>query len=146
MTKQCTKCKQTKNLNEFHANKKHKLGVNAWCKDCVKSCNERYYLTNKEQHQRHNRNNHLKRAYKITAEQYDSMLRAQNGVCAICEKQETLLDTRSNEVKNLCVDHCHKTGKVRGLLCAKCNKAFGLVNEDLTTLERMQSYAKQHLL
>lgn len=61
----------------------------------------------------------FKHRYGITIEQYDAMLAAQNGVCAIC------LNPPRGKMKRLSVDHCHATGRVRGLLCITCNRAIG---------------------
>jgi len=59
--------------------------------------------------------------YGLTAEDYERLLVAQNGACAVCnEKSE----------RRLCVDHCHATGEVRGLLCSNCNTAIGLLDDD----------------
>ena len=60
----------------------------------------------------------LKKRYGITLSQYDGMLEAQNGVCAICKNPETHREF-------MCVDHCHTTKRVRGLLCGLCNRALG---------------------
>lgn len=152
MTKQCSKCKKhkqcnkIKELSEFHINNAHKSGFNTWCKACVKNCTDIYYNIDKKEHKRVNRNNHYKRNYGITLDQYNSMFEAQEGKCAICKKVETLIDHRSKKVKNLAVDHCHKTGKVRELLCCNCNKAFGFIGENLEILTRMIEYAKKHQL
>lgn len=69
------------------------------------------------------RNSRLKYVYGITLSEYENMLKAQNGVCAICFHV-------SDDGKNLCVDHNHDTGEVRGLLCSKCNTAIGLLKEN----------------
>jgi hypothetical protein len=61
--------------------------------------------------------------YGITTDDYLVMLEAQNGVCVICQREDAL-GTR------LCVDHCHETGRVRGLLCRKCNQTLGAHNDD----------------
>ncbi|NBU34381.1 hypothetical protein EBS40_07195 [bacterium] len=61
---------------------------------------------------------HLERTYGITLEQYDELLESQGGVCAIC--REMCVSGR-----RLCVDHDHDTGKVRGLLCGRCNFGIG---------------------
>ncbi|MFF7634246.1 endonuclease domain-containing protein [Kitasatospora sp. NPDC008050] len=68
------------------------------------------------------------------------MLDDQEYKCAICgdEFQYTGIRTTAN------VDHCHKTGRVRGLLCENCNKAFGLVRESIETLEAMIAYKVKH--
>lgn len=69
------------------------------------------------------------------------MLKSQNGVCYVCAKPET---SRSARYKNLCVDHCHNTGKVRRLLCNKCNRALGLIEEDFDVALRLTKYIQEH--
>jgi Recombination endonuclease VII len=61
------------------------------------------------------------RDYGITLEDYDALLAKQNGVCAICKKKSD---------RTLCVDHCHSTGVVRGLLCLKCNTGLGCYDDN----------------
>lgn len=63
----------------------------------------------------YNRDRYLKRKYGISLKKYNSMLRAQKHCCAICGKHQC------DEKRNFCVDHCHRTGMVRGLLCLYCN-------------------------
>jgi Recombination endonuclease VII len=72
------------------------------------------------------RKHRLRCVYGISLEEYDAMLDSQGGVCAICKK-------KPDEGKALFVDHCHVTGRVRGLLCGKCNSvlAFGNDNPDI---------------
>ena len=70
------------------------------------------------------RQNKLKKRYGITAQQYDEMYAAQSGCCAICGKHQTQLK------KSLAVDHDHKTGQVRGLLCFDCNTGIGKLQDD----------------
>lgn len=72
----------------------------------------------------------LMRKYKISLEDYDTMAINQNGLCLICEKKPT----------RLVVDHCHATGKVRGLLCDPCNVALGFLNDDTTLLRKAIQY------
>jgi hypothetical protein len=69
--------------------------------------------------------------YGITLNEFEEMAKRQNGVCAICLKPSR---------KILQVDHCHKTGKVRGLLCGKCNMFLEHVNDDAEFLFRASSY------
>ncbi len=66
---------------------------------------------------------HLRRKYGMTLEQFDAMLEAQGGVCAICGKPRP-------EERTLHVDHDHDTGKIRGLLCFRCNNALGDFEEE----------------
>jgi hypothetical protein len=85
---------------------------------------------------------HLMREYGITLEQYEQRHRKQNGLCAICLQPET---KERNGVKyRLAVDHCHKTGKVRGLLCFKCNAAMGSFEKRNIDLYNVQSYLRGH--
>lgn len=80
----------------------------------------------------------LKSMYGLTVEEYDAMLTAQDGKCAICEQLPSASQPR------LFVDHNHFTGNVRGLLCSKCNFAVGLLGEDMKTVERLSAYLIRH--
>jgi len=72
----------------------------------------------------------IKREYGITAEQYYELLEKQNGLCGICGEKFTDSKTKNADTK-LCIDHCHSTGRVRGLLCRKCNLALQVVENTL---------------
>ena len=72
------------------------------------------------------------RAYGINSDEYYRMLDEQEGKCAIC-KSDHPNSSRVGSGK-LFIDHCHDTGKVRGLLCSKCNHAIGLLNDDVDIL------------
>ena len=80
----------------------------------------------------------IQRTYGITAEDYYDMLSSQNGQCAVC-KSEEVKNSRISSGK-LFIDHCHDTGKVRGLLCSKCNHAIGLLNDDVDLLRKAIDY------
>lgn len=80
----------------------------------------------------------LKRQYKITLKQYDAMFISQGGACSICGCPETI--KLKNIVKRLSVDHNHITGKVRGLLCHKCNQALGLLGENPVVIKSLLEY------
>jgi len=73
--------------------------------------------------------------YDVTLEQYEAALLRQNGCCAIC-----LGKSPKNQSTRFSVDHDHKTGAFRGLLCGPCNAALGLFNDDRTTLQRALAY------
>lgn len=79
----------------------------------------------------------LKSKYGITLEQYNEMLNSQGGVCAVCHNPPS-------ESKRLAVDHNHKTGEVRALLCSKCNCALGQLNEDPELIQALLVYIKAH--
>ncbi len=84
------------------------------------------------------KNYELKNRFGITLEQYNQMFEDQQGCCAICGKHQSELKL------SLCVDHNHDTGKVRALLCGKCNTGLGLLNEDIKILEQSIKYLKDH--
>lgn len=79
----------------------------------------------------------MKRRYGITYQEYCDMLDAQNGRCAICESEDA---QSSRTYGKLFIDHCHTTGKVRGLLCSKCNHALGQLNDDVGLLNKAIAY------
>lgn len=82
----------------------------------------------------------IKKKFGLTWEHYTELLKKQNNVCAICKQPETKLDYRSKKVLNLSVDHCHTTGKVRGLLCADCNRALGMFQDNTEILKNAIIY------
>lgn len=105
----------------------------SFCRPCrSKSATEWAYAN------RHSaRAERLNRKFKMDAADYFTKLRDQNGVCAICER---LCITG----KRLAVDHSHETGKIRGLLCTRCNTALGQVKEDPEIILSMLQYLNDH--
>lgn len=83
----------------------------------------------------------LKANFGITLEEYEGMLEKQNGCCAICGRSEP---DEAERTKRLCVDHDHDTGKIRALLCHKCNKALGLLQESPALLQKAAEYLLTH--
>ena len=80
------------------------------------------------------RNRSLKYQYGITSDNYNKMFIDQNGCCAICNAHQ------SEFKKPLSVDHCHTTGKVRGLLCNECNLGLGKFKDNIELLEKAIEY------
>lgn len=76
----------------------------------------------------------IARRYGLTLEQYQEMLEAAQGVCPICKQERKLV-----------VDHDHKTGRVRGLLCQRCNLGIGLLGDDSQTLSNASDYLAESL-
>lgn len=76
----------------------------------------------------------LKQRYGVSAEDWQIMFDNQAGCCAICNTHQ------SDLTKTLCVDHCHSTGKVRGLLCDRCNKCIGSFEDNIDLLDNAKSY------
>ncbi len=78
----------------------------------------------------------LKREYNLSLAQFNILFSAQVGCCAICDTHQSTLG------KALAVDHCHTTGKVRGLLCSNCNTAIGMLRDSIELLDKAKEYLK----
>jgi hypothetical protein len=91
-----------------------------------------------ERHRRAIYDRQLRRKYGITIKHYEALLKAQKGVCAICHQVETR--RQQGRLTRLAVDHDHKTGRVRGLLCTRCNHALGFVEQNLDVVNRVEAY------
>jgi hypothetical protein len=85
---------------------------------------------------------HLKKRFGISAQKYDEMMDAQGGVCAICGNPEIMIDKRGIKM-SLAVDHCHKTGEIRGLLCKNCNHGLGNFKDDQGLLRKALDYLRK---
>ncbi|MET9385308.1 endonuclease VII domain-containing protein [Streptomyces sp. NPDC002928] len=77
--------------------------------------------------------------YKMTRDEYAALTAAAENRCMICGNEETAVDGKGN-VKTLSVDHCHETGRIRGLLCNTCNRAIGLLRDSPTLLREAAKY------
>lgn len=144
--KTCIRCKETKPLDQMVRNRSTKDGYSPYCKPCsVKNTIEardrkreregwvkRVPMT-EEEYRRHRRNKDLQRKYGITLEQRDKM--AERG-CWICGIKET------GRWGTLHIDHCHTTGKVRGMLCAGCNRGLGYFDDDPERLKAAAKYLR----
>ena len=136
MSKVCSRCKQSKPLTEFKKKKGYKDGIYCWCNECVRESNrEQKKNMEPSKKKEYGRRNKLKQSYGITLEQYNEMLVAQNHKCAICGKDEAEV-----HINRLYVDHCHTTGKVRGLLCHQCNFAIGLLGDSVNNALNAAAY------
>lgn len=156
-TKVCSKCKQKKRISDFPQNKKYTDGLYCWCKVCTRKYRTKYArkwrkenpdkveaaeLRRRQQpgYKEKNRKHKLKYTYDLTLEEYNKMFQEQQGRCAICGKHQTELRS------NLHIDHCHKTGKVRKLLCNNCNSFVGWLEKyiDNDLLENCLKYLKDN--
>jgi hypothetical protein len=98
-----------------------------------------YRVKNKEKIKEYNKhrprkNNYKYKKYNLTPEEYTEMFNNQNGCCAICGTHQNKLK------KQLSIDHNHVTGKIRGLLCQKCNQGLGFFNDNINSLNQAISY------
>jgi DNA repair exonuclease SbcCD ATPase subunit len=130
--KTCSKCDETKNLADFAKKSRAKDGLRPQCK----KCDQAYRDDNQEAV----RDYHYKKRYGISLEEYRAKLEEQGGCCAICGTSHS----EHSRMKTLVVDHCHKTGKVRGLLCHGCNVALGAAKEREDVLMACISYLRTY--
>ncbi|MFC4010446.1 endonuclease VII domain-containing protein [Nonomuraea purpurea] len=123
--KYCPRCAEIKAVGEFGANRAAKDGLTAYCKPC----HTRVTLENRIKNHGSDRNYKLKLRYGITEDDFERMLARQGGLCAICQV-----------VPGTFVDHCHRTGAVRGVLCFNCNNGLGHFGDNLVLLELAAHY------
>lgn len=119
--KECAKCKIVKAQSEFYLHRDRKDGLYYCCKSCSTVDTTK-----------------LRTKYGLTVEKYDKILKSQNNGCAICGNHEPVGNRR------LSVDHSHKTGKMRGLLCTLCNTSLGSFKDDINILNSAIKYLKKY--
>lgn len=132
--KTCRGCNIEKPLTEFYHYKhkyKNKSYPNSNCKLCDHIRNIKYHHENRAKVSERQVASHRVRKYGISEKDYESMLLYQNNVCAICYKAD---------IKSLSVDHCHITGKIRGLLCSSCNMGIGMFKDNPSLLNNAIGY------
>jgi hypothetical protein len=133
--KTCSKCGESKPLNSFHNRRDTKSGKRSHCKVCVNSRNlHRYHscTETRASHHKASRKHNLMKRYGIEESDYERMLVDQGGACKICGSTNPRTSGRKNNY--FCIDHCHSTGKVRGLLCHGCNIGLGSFEDDVGRL------------
>ena len=127
--KKCSKCKEILDDSMFYKNHRN-------CKKCHKQNVTRWQSNNKAKILLDGRNYNIKKRYGITQLQYNNILNEQSGKCAICGTSEI----RRAKAKYFNVDHNHKTGKIRGLLCHDCNVLLGKLNDDIEMCKKVIEY------
>lgn len=157
--KTCAACGGTAPVDSFHRRTAARDGRQAYCKACARSklggwqaanadrvrelfrnwtdvnaahrkkYKKQIYTTTRKASE----NNRLRRTYGISLDDYETMCQAQDGGCLICRTQT-----------KLCIDHDHKTGAVRGLLCRKCNTALGQFRDDPEILRKAAAYLEAY--
>ena len=166
--KTCVECEISKPVDQFGKNKYCKDGLASWCKDCTRKCLQdwRAIPVNKQKQAErrkwreenvpgvkearkerskkdwdkmvgYKKGDALLRRYGISLEDFEKMKKEQDGKCAICGSPPGKRD--------LAVDHDHKTGKVRALLCnGRCNRGLGLFRDDIEYLKSAILYLEKH--
>ena len=156
----CSKCGQTKSLDDFYKRTSSKDSLYSWCKECTKKSSKLYQKKNINKVREAQRNRRKKfidhkktessywvvetshknfaRQIGISFEElefwYKKQWMKQQAQCAICGK------VFSGDEH---IDHDHKTNKLRGLLCGNCNRALGMLKENINTVENLINYIKQ---
>lgn len=140
----CSTCNVEKPISEFYsrsANYRAKYNCDSRhgvCKDCFRIRRNIHRKANPE----FRRHEVVRDLYGITIAQYKQMVIDQKGLCAICGQPETW--RWKGKLCGLTVDHDHKTGKIRGLLCNACNRALGNFHDSQALLESAIAYLKSH--
>jgi hypothetical protein len=141
--KTCVRCGAGKLSSEFYSAGKTRL--HSYCKDCMRHAAKmaaRKMRTDPEKRERLDRvARELKwlKTYGLMPEDYESLLELQGGRCGICGTTETGREGQ----KYFDIDHCHSTGKVRGLLCSRCNRGIGLLGDNPETLREAARYLER---
>jgi Recombination endonuclease VII len=131
----CKRCEKTKPIEDYYFKNKEKTHKSNICKECkIKENNVRTHTTSKERRAKWRRVSHAK-SYGLTLEEMNAyFIDARCGIC-----------THEGDDKNrIVLDHCHATGKIRGVLCDHCNKALGLFFDDIERLERAIQWLKSN--
>lgn len=137
--RECTGCKVSKALEEFPPRKRALMGRCRRCRACESSWEKQHKAAKFKADPLLHRRKALERSYGMTLEAFDALVTAQGGGCAVCGATKS-----SNRIWRLQVDHDHVTGKLRGILCNRCNTALGMVNDDCSLLEKLIAYVKSH--
>lgn len=164
-TRTCTACGESKSLPDFARSAAAKDGYHTWCKACKASRtrqwqaanaerlraddrakhaanpaikreqSKRWYAKHKGRSTRDSRRNWKLRRYGLTLADYDALCAAQDGLCALCGQTQGWA-----RLHDLAVDHNHATGRVRGLLCHKCNVGLGHFEDSVDLLQKAIEY------
>ena len=122
--RRCTVCKVTKPIAEFARESRQHCGYGFTCKECHREKGRKHSITK----------------FGITEAQFEELSRKQGGVCAICGKNMGHAKGRGGGPTRLVIDHEHSTGRIRGLLCSRCNTAIGLFEDRSDLLEAAIGY------
>lgn len=133
----CGTCGEIKPASEFRKSGDTHYGLSSACKKClIKKDRGRYYHRRPKQ-RLYAKNRYLRLKYGITAEVVEAILHGQCGNCAICKRQ-------LGGKNGMHIDHCHATGKLRGLLCYRCNPGIGQFEDSPERLEATAAYIRRH--
>jgi|ERR1035437_434713 hypothetical protein len=144
--RRCPKCKLEKEIDSFCKNKRKKSGYSSWCKDCNKIYLITWQISNKEKLMLDKKNWYIKnkdrilensiiKKFGLSFEDRNKKIKLQKNKCAICKNIFS---------KTPHIDHNHKTGKIRELLCGFCNKGLGEFKDNVVFLKNAIIYLEKH--
>lgn len=143
--KECCKCLSFKTLDQFSLDRSKKSGIRPYCKECqreykksylkkypdrVKESDRKYKEANKKENYRWD---NLRQKYNLSEEDYNILLHSQDNLCKVCSKFLTYPH----------IDHCHKTGKIRGILCPSCNTGLGKLGDTVEGVRKALEYLEE---
>jgi len=143
----CKHCKKEKSIEDFTRNRAKKDGLNIYCRACCtdklnywkqnnKSLTTEYKKRYRDLNRKEIRDYGLRYRYGINSEQFDKIFESQGRLCAICGSDKS-------DSRNFVVDHNHKTGNIRGILCSYCNRGLGIFKDDVDIMTRAILYLKK---
>lgn len=167
LTKICKTCAEAKPFTDFRPEKRVHSGLTANCRACIRQYDWRYRDENRERQRpinaagaarrrktelgqraqsRNRRKYYLKVSYGITDEVMVFLIAQQDNKCGIC-KRAFMADGGYHKkgVVSSCVDHDHETGKVRGILCNRCNRAMGMFDDKIEYLRAAAEYLQRSM-
>jgi len=148
----CQSCDVSKPTESFKRSSTAKRGHRAVCKECDSVANTAWRKNNKDKKDEKDKEwkkqnpskvknsyykYNLKRKFNLSEQDYEQMLTSQEGCCAICRQ------TYCSTGYRFAVDHCHVTGKIRGLLCQACNTGIGKLKDNVDLLKRAIEYLEK---
>jgi len=141
--KNCTVCKELKSFEEFYNSRNHPDGKSYRCKTCDALARKAYEQRHKEKRLSNIRRANRKYKYGLSEDKYQQLIHDQNGCCAICSVVLEQTGNIQHKANTLCIDHDHKTGVVRGLLCSNCNRALGLFKDNVKFITNAIQYLEK---
>lgn len=149
----CSSCRREKPQSDFHKDVSRSDGLSNRCKRCrckypetiqkrCVACGDIFTASGQRKAQKYcgRTCQQLHIRYGIDEYKYEDLLISSNYKCAICGEEEKIVDARTGKIYELSIDHCHDSGKVRGILCGNCNAGIGHFKDDIGILKRAILY------
>ena len=129
----CSSCGALKSINEFSKDRGQTNGYKCACKKCATNDWKKWIAKNHDEQKLKYRIYHYIKKYRLSEEEAKSLVNDRSGKCEIC-----------GEITNIVIDHCHKTGLVRGKICQPCNSVLGYSRDKIYVLEGAIKYLKEN--